>query len=545
MPPDSIWLIKCPKPAVSYCPAADIAVPNHAGTVVEPHPIARGRGIVAWLAPDLAMTFALITLLSLFFLFGGATGLFSDSDTGWHIRNGERILSAGSLPHADPFSFSKPGQPWIAWEWGADVLMAAVYRAAGLGGVALLYGLAIGASVWMWFRLNRAAGGNFLIACLFFVPMLETTTLHWLARPHIFSWLFLLGAVWWCERMPHRLQWRHLGLVALATAAWANLHASFFFAPLIAIVYAAGACLGPLIWRTPAKQSLYQFARSYILVAVAALAGTLVNPNGWRLHQHVLSYLADFRLLDRISEFQSFDFHSAGAFQVMLTIAICFAGGFAALAERSPARFLLSMLLTAAALRSVRALPVAALLLLPLANGSVTAVLLRAQSLASGLRRGLDSALTYGDRLQAIDRGLYGFAIVPLVAILIFMSIRARAGFSAADFPVAGSVRIASLPENARIFAPDTFGGYLIYRFNGQRKVFFDGRSDFYGTEFADRYMRLVEVRPGWRSEFNRWNFTNALLPPDSPLVAALEANGWQELFRDRTAVLLAGKSKL
>jgi len=28
-------------------------------------------------------------------------------------------------------------------------------------------------------------------------------------------------------------------------------------------------------------------------------------------------------------------------------------------------------------------------------------------------------------------------------------------------------------------------------------------------------------------------------------LIAALEANGWQELYRDRTAVLLTGRSKL
>ena len=52
---------------------------------------------------------------------------------------------------------------------------------------------------------------------------------------------------------------------------------------------------------------------------------------------------------------------------------------------------------------------------------------------------------------------------------------------------------VASLPVSARILAPDTFGGYLIYRFNGERKVFFDGRSDFYGTDFIERYLRLLE----------------------------------------------------
>ena len=73
--------------------AADQAVPSRART---------------WFAPDLAMTFALLTLLALFFMFKGLTALFGDTDTGWHIRNGERILASGSLPHADPFSFSKP-----------------------------------------------------------------------------------------------------------------------------------------------------------------------------------------------------------------------------------------------------------------------------------------------------------------------------------------------------------------------------------------------------------------------------------------------------
>jgi hypothetical protein len=529
---------------MSSCQTLRGAVMNDMARAVEQKPVRRSR-VIPWLAPDLAMTFALTTLFSLFFIFGGATALFSDSDTGWHILNGERIISLRLLPHADPFSFSKPGQPWIAWEWGADVLMGAVYNVSGLGGIALLYGLSIAASVWMWFRLNQAAGGNFLIACLFFIPMLPTTALHWLARPHIFSWLFLLGTLWLYEQMPRPLQWRHLTLVAVVAAAWASLHASFFLAPLIALIYAAGTYLRPLIWGVPAAETGDSTGRSYILIAVAASVGTLANPSGWQLHRHIFFYLADSTLLDRITEFQSFNFHSAGAPQVITTIVIGLAGGFAALAAQKPARFMLSILLTAAALRSVRTLPMAALLLLPLANGSITAVLSRAGNLTHGLRRRLDSVLDYGNRLHLIDRGLYGFAIVPLVAILIFAYVRTQATFPASDFPVAACVKIAALPKNARIFASDAFGGYLLYRFNGERKVFFDGRSDFYGTVFMDQYLRLMDVRPGWRNEFNRWSFTNALLPPDSPLVAALEENGWKELSRDGTAVLLTGKSKL
>ena len=534
------------------------ALPASDPSATDPQLTKGSHSLIAWFMPDMAMVFAITTLLLLFFKFGGSTDLFGDSDTGWHIRVGERIIAARALPHADPFSFSKPGEPWIAWEWGADVLMGATNRISGLGGVALLYGLSIGAAVWMWFRLNRAARGNVLIAGLLFFIMLPVTMIHWHARPHIFSWLLLLGTVWLCERMPDRVRWRQFALVAIAAAAWASIHASFFFAPLIFLIYAAGAYLKPLIWEplslgpliedagAPAiQESWNRRGLSYILLAIAAFMGTLANPNGWRLHQHVLSYLSDSWLIHHINEFQSFDFHSAGWLGVMIMLAICVAGGFAALASRKPERFLLSMLLTAVALRSMRGLPVAALIVLPLANGSITTVLRRAGNLAPWLRRRLNETLAYGDRLDVMDRQLRGFAMVPLIAVLIFASIRTSSGFPPEKLPVAASAVVASLPASARVLASDYFGGYLIYRFNGERKVFVDGRSDFYGTEFMKGYLRLARLMPGWTQEFNRWSFTYALLPPDFPLVPALKEHGWQEIYRDRTAVLLTGKSKL
>lgn len=536
----------------------DVASPAGAPSAIELQFAKRSDRVMAWFLPDMALVFALAALFLLFFKFGGSTDLFGDSDTGWHIRVGERIIASRALPHADPFSFSKPGEPWIAWEWGADVLMGAAHGAAGLAGVAMLYGLAISAAVWMWFRLNRAAGGNILIAGVLFFSMLTVTTIHWYARPHVLSWLFLLGTVWLCERMPHRVRWYQLALAAFAAAVWASIHASFFFAPLILLIYAAGAYLKPLIWEPlslapstgdsgePAIQEPWsRRGLSYILFAIAASVGTFANPNGWHLHQHLFSYLSDFSLISHIAEFQSFNFQAPGAFSVLIMLAICVAGGFAALASRKPERFLLAMLLTGLAMRSARVLPLAALLLLPLANGSITTVLSRAGNLAPWLRRRLDDTLAYGDRLNVIDRQLRGFVIVPFIVVAIFAAIRTSSGFPPDRLPVAASAVVASLPASARILAPDFFGGYLIYRFNGDRKVFVDGRSDFYGMDLLGRYIRLMQCTPGWTREFNRWSFTHALLPPDSPLVSALEASGWQEIHRDKTAVLLTGKSKI
>ncbi len=488
----------------------------------------------SWLVPDLALVAALAALLCLFAGPEGGTALFRDSDAGWHIQNGEQIVASRVLPHADAFSFSKPAAPWIAWEWAADALTGAIHRVSGLDGVATLYGLAIAASVWMWFRLTWAVEGNFLFACLLAAPMISTTAIHWLARPHIWSWLFALASVWWCERAPQRLNWRHFAGIALVSALWANLHGSFLLGPSIALIYAMGSFLRRAVWIGQAGK------RPYLASALTSLLATLANPYGWHLHQHVIAYLSDSALLARVGEFQSFNFQAPGAIQPMIVLTAALAGGFAAIAVRRPERFLLTLLITAAAIRSARALPLAALLLLPLANGSFTEVLTLARSLKPKLRRRLDDTLRYGERLRVLDGGFRGYALIPAIAAVLLAGLHARAAFPAARFPVTASEAVAALPQNVRVFAPDYFGGYLIYRFRGQRKVFFDGRSDFYGADFVDRYARIVEARPGWREEFARWRFTHALLPPDSPLLDALKSSGWRELHRDRTALLLA-----
>src|SRR5678815_321055 len=73
----------------------------------------------------------------LFCLMGGVASMLVDSDTGWHIRAGEWILDNHRLPTFDFFSFTKPGQPWFAWEWLWEVSFAWLYRLAGMAGVIL------------------------------------------------------------------------------------------------------------------------------------------------------------------------------------------------------------------------------------------------------------------------------------------------------------------------------------------------------------------------------------------------------------------------
>jgi hypothetical protein len=496
--------------------------------------------------PDMATLMAVLTLVFCLFVFNGGRKLFRDSDTGWHIRTGEKILMTRALPSSDPYSFSKPGAAWLAWEWGSDVLMGLAHRIDGLRGVTALFALAIAACTWLWFRLHWAVGGNFYIACALMPPMINTTSLHWLARPHVFSWLFLIGAIWFAERAPFRFGFKQAIAIAAATALWANLHASFFFAPIIALIFAASHFIRPLIWDLNRAEESAR-VRWFLLAAAAALAGSFVNPYGWRLHAHLASYLMDGELLDRVAEFQSFNFHTAGSWQIIATLAIAAMGGTLALIQKNVGHFLLAAMFSVAALRSARALPLVALLILPLANASFCNALRAMHELQPNVSRWLDHALIYAHRALTLDRRLNGapFAIVAVAIALLALRIpgaAARIGFPPDEFPVAASDAIEKLPADARLFAPDKYGGYLIYRFNGARKVYFDGRSDFYGAAFMKQYIEVLEVRPGWQEIFRSQHFTHALLPNRYSLLAALDQAGWKTIYKDNVCTLLEAR---
>jgi hypothetical protein len=82
------------------------------------------------------------------------------------------------------------------------------------------------------------------------------------------------------------------------------------------------------------------------------------------------------------------------------------------------------------------------------------------------------------------------------------------------------------------IFHHQAWGGYLLYRWYPQRKVFIDGRVDMYGPEIANDYIEAMAVRPGWRDVLERHRVQTVLLGAKSALASVLLASGqWQRVF--------------
>ncbi|HYR90681.1 MAG TPA: hypothetical protein VE422_41840 [Terriglobia bacterium] len=496
-------------------------------------PSSKAGAAVTWsaalLLPSFGAVIFAVTLLQVLFLAQGVRTLFSDSDTGWHVRNGEAILATSAVPHVDTFSYTRDGRQWFAWEWLSDAVLGGAHRVAGLPGVALLAALTIAFTAWGASRLSLSLDGNLFFTAAAMVLLLGTTSIHWLARPHVFSWLFALLFLSVAEHERRGGAGRILFGLPVLACVWANFHASFLLGPAILFIYAIGE------WLDGNKRGLRLSA-----VCLASLLATFINPYGWRLHEHVATILQNEYLMDHVAEFRSFSFHAAGAIYVELFLLVAVLGALALLRQRAFGPALLAFAMLHISLYSARHLPTAAVLLLPLCVAALT----REAEDWPRLRPLLD----YSKRLRAIDRKVWG--VVPIVLVLAAtlaglgtLAREGRVGFDSAKFPVrAADFLRASMSQNdprARVFAKDQWGGYLIYRFAGRSKVFIDGRLDFYGQDFLETYAQVVEVKPGWDAVLKRFDVRFVLVAPDNALASALQLSAdWKRVHADAVAAV-------
>ena len=472
--------------------------------------------------PNLRLIATLATAYYLLMIFFAPALFFGDADPGWHIRTGEWILDNHKLPTVDPFSFVEVHRPWYTWEWLAEVGMALVYRAGGLTGITFFFVVVLLSVVWLWFSLQTALGGSFLFAALLAPMLVSATQLHWLARPHMFSSLFLLGSLWYLEKQP-RWSWKQAVLLVAFGSLWANTHPSFFVPVLI------GGCY-----------LLARDGRSWERLAAGAAfsAGTLINPFFLGLHLHILEFLTVEEYRENIGEWMPFTFTKDQPVLIAPMFVIAAIGLLVAWKQGRRHHAATIGLILLLGLRSSRNVPLVAMLALPLVNVAFTLALQRSRgNLLRGIRE-LTSELTL------IDRRFGGYALVPLALVLIFAflnrpDIREKTGFSERLQPVRAGTFLQKQGTDLRVFANVLEGGYLFWLFAGKPRVFIDGRGDYLGRGPYQEARVAVQAQPGWEAIFAKYKFTHALLARNMPLAPALLAKGWREVYADPTYLVL------
>ena len=436
------------------------------------------------------------------------------------------MLAHRALPTADLWSHTVPGARWIPAEWLGEVVLAALYDAAGWGGVIVLTAacFALATALLARFVLRHlpplpAAIGT-LAGAMLLLP-------HLLARPHV---LALPALVCWCgaliaardeERGP---PWAVLAVMVL----WANLHGSFMFGLGLAGFLAVEA-----VQRPAAGQSRVAEAKRWGLFVAAAIAAALCNPNGGSALLQPLRLVAMPALQSGFVEWAPADLAKFPVLEAWLLGAVAL--GFTLRVGLPWTRLVLVLGLFYMALAHVRhadLLGLVAPLAVAAALGPALARLLQ-PAVGSPISRAA-AALARPVRFPA---GALIVALGLAASLPALLHPPARAGDAVT--PQAALAAAQRLGLTGPVFNGEAYGGYLV--FSGV-PVFIDGRIEMYGNDFLAAYIAAEQGNAAALTALlDRYHIAWTLLPVQSPAIAALDRMpGWRRAYADDQAVIHA-----
>ncbi len=475
-------------------------------------------------------------LFIIIFLGGFVVGtrmLNTDSDLGRHLTLGNYILRSGQIPTQDILSYTKAGAARPPYEWLAQVLFAAADRPLDLDGVVLLTALVIGAAFTVVFTdaLHRSRAP--LLSLIITAWAAEASSLHWLARPHVFT--FLLFAIWllMLERV-RRGEHQPLWTFPLVMLVWANLHGGFVFGFL-----AFGAYLvGWLVGRQRHTDEGWT-ARKLVSVGLLSLAASIATPALGRNWEAVLGNRSAY-VLSRTVETMPLNLAMPNTWPFLGLLILC--ALLLILRPRHVAAGHVVLLAGLAAMSMLmgRNVPLFAIAAAPLCSEWL-----------AGLLQRFGYWLQVENNLERIDRSLRGFLWSGLSIVLAFGLLAVHRSTSRQSlyhispriFPVAAADWVEQHPQAGNMFNDFNWGGYLLFRLWPQQRVFIDSQSDFYGEALTAESVAIMRGGDGWQEDLDKHAVDWMLVPASSGLAqAAANSPAWTVLYRDDVSMVLRRK---
>ena len=505
-----------------------------------------------------------IVLLVTFSFTALSTRLLNDAGIGWHIRNGQQILATHSVPRTDSFSSIMSGKTWFAWEWLYDALIAAIHSRAGLNAVVFFTAVLIAVTFAASFRVALRRGTHLAVAAALVILAISASTIHFFARPHVFSWVFTL--IWFQlldSAEADRTRARRLFWLPVLTVIWANVHGGFVLGFVLLGIYLLAGALRYIrefrsTWPIEALETTQtgRWLKTLGLVSLLCFGASFINPYGYQLHLHIYGYLTDRFLINHIDEFRSPNFHAIaqqcfGALLLITLVAVA-----SARTRVRTSQLLVLIFAVYSGLYASRNLPTSSILLVLIVGPLLSTAMRDAgndPTVTSWLRRFFARADSFGARMQSMEMGLGGHlwpaAVVALGIVACAQQGRLgsrqliNAHFSAKRFPVQEANFISQHDIRQPIFAPDYWGGYLIYRLYPQTRVVLDDRHDLYGDQFVKQYLKVIHVQPEWQQVLDGLNANVVLAPKESPLANILHlAPQWSVVYEGDVGVLFERK---
>ena len=454
-----------------------------------------------------------------------------DGDLGRHITIGNYIITNKIIPTTDIFSHTLTGKTLVPHEWLAQVLFSAAHSLLGLSGVVLLTTTIIATAFTLTYRETIARNTFRLVALFAGLWAAMTSSLHWLARPHIFTFLFLAIWTYQLEQMAEKKSNR-IWIFPLLMLIWVNTHGAF-----IAGFVVLGAYIAEWTWEFLQHRADKEIGRALFMIGGSSILVTFINPSGYRLWGISIGYIGNKYLVDHTIEYMSPNFHLTATWPFLLMVAFFLF----ALGQGLKIKLRESILLAgwvAMALYSARNIPLFAIIAAPILGTLIQSSAGKIPFLAK-----------QDEGLLKIESQLRGI-LLPVISILLlaFAFTRdlkldaAQLGnhYDPSVFPVDAVNWLDNNPQQGNVFNYFPWGGYLLYRQWPEMNVFIDGQTDFYGESLTREYEQVDSISNAWENVLEKYQVEWVIIENKSALAQALEFEyHWRVLYRDDTAVIL------
>lgn len=496
----------------------------------------------------------LAVVLALAFPFLLALEKIHESDTFWHLKTGEWILTHGAIPRADSFSSTVPGKPWLDWEWLFQAGMYMVYRAGGFNALVVLKGLLAALTGLLIYQASRRNEAGPLLAAMVVMVALVASRERLEMRPDL-AFLLFAAAFMAVLEAGRRGQLGWLWCLPVLQVIWVNCHASFLLGPVLVAAYVVGDSVGRATSRGGEDRPL-RAAGLQLIILLFVCAACLLNPYGISLTEHAVSQTGAASPAGAIGEWLP-------TRELLLTEPNWAFRVFWWLFWVSPILLAARLVIEWRRFSWAHALVVAGMSVLALRANRFTAVyaVVTAPILAGAAAQVLKKMSSVVDRpvVRWAATGIVGALAAFLMAVVVtdrWSTVEEREprfglGVDESAVPLRALGVLNGLSPSLGLFNTFPSGGPLIWSCVPPWKVFIDGRANLYGREFVDQYHAAMRDPEKWETLMRERDisivFVEYATADDSVLLKHLaQSPEWTLYYFDQAACLFtrSGQAK-